>query len=1040
MGHSTIPPHLITLLSSAQTDINYATDGLEEWIIHRRSKGDTLFDVSVGLAELEDKIPPHLTYAFDRARYLTNVPQPADLTPPMGPFPLVKSSSTATILNHLMSLPPPSIQHSREVILEYVLARETKLKEKKAGRAGKGTLGREGFEDLARRMGELEEALRGDSTTIKREATPSSPSRDLYPTPRSPQQLQQSLNENQQIGLTLILSLRMSLSYFTLQEVAGQLLLLALGDAERMLVQHIRRRVPGEGRWSVGKELEYIESLVLHRRPVLRPTFRSAKARTLLPSKPLYPIQLPAPSKSQCIKQIQSLIKEYDAGGPLGAAEFLQSHVPSGIASGMFTSTRERHFLGKKSSTASPTIATFTRESSPTTSNSKPSLSSHTPGSPIRTPHADDNILANYTLEIISEYITREKREHMLKSKWAKSGRAQLSKDLGEIEFVFCLASRNTASSLAPHLLPTFLLLRRTFALLPSPLPQSITEPYINILPALPEPDEVSFREPTVSATTAALYVNPRLDNDKAYEVLEELVEFEKEKIEGISGTRQELTEWIVEQIEAVQRRFPDGSYEDVFNRMKDLTLNCPKVSPPPQQSITFAQMPTIHRRTKSNAFPLPSRPSSSDSGSPVAMNLLKAQHARSVSMPDRKETYQSDSDTDSDSDSDSDSDELPTRASSPAPVPLQDAQITLQAQPTIETSIPNAASLVFPPVEIEDHRSSTASGDASSGGWWDVVSAVDREGSAPVPWKDGLENRPEEHAGHLSQPSIGSLIGNDSSQSSAMDVVSPLKRNVEAFLPPGAEPAQILDFTRPINHLEFSSRSFHPVPIPSPPNSASTLRQGEYLPGQDIHPPSTPFILPKPQNDVAVEKEENISPPLKLTEIEQPKNPMLENNEMNAHAGVREPKTEEFTTTSTLISTPSARSSATLSTMQAFTTTASTLPIKNTLPTAMSAAIRNHDSTATTPPFAPDVPVMSTANTLIFPSNPDFNPPASTISSKSIFGRSMSLVRHKSKGKKDKSKKDEEKENVKAKQRVMNDPGRWNKGMVADIMGPPAR
>jgi hypothetical protein len=70
------------------------------------------------------------------------------------------------------------------------------------------------------------------------------------------------LDEPRQIGVTLCLSLRMSLSYFTLRELAGQIMLLNLADAERTLVQHIRRRVQGEGRWGVGKELEYVESLV----------------------------------------------------------------------------------------------------------------------------------------------------------------------------------------------------------------------------------------------------------------------------------------------------------------------------------------------------------------------------------------------------------------------------------------------------------------------------------------------------------------------------------------------------------------------------------------------------------------------------------------------------------------------------------------------------------------------------------------------------------------------------------------------------------
>lgn len=273
MGQATPPPHLVALLANPRTPASYATDAIEEWIAHRRAKGDSLFTISLALAHLEDIVstpsrgprshtqtPPQIAHIFDRARYLTNVPQPQDLTPPVGPFPLARSASVATILSHLLATPPPSIQHSREIILEYVLAREAKFKEKKPGRAGKGTMGREAFEDIAKRMGELEDFLRENSAS----SPPTSPSRDVYPSPRRPPRSSQAqlLNENQQIGLTLILSLRMSLSYFTLQELANQLMLVALGDAERMLIQHIRRRVPGEGRWGVGKELEYVEGLV----------------------------------------------------------------------------------------------------------------------------------------------------------------------------------------------------------------------------------------------------------------------------------------------------------------------------------------------------------------------------------------------------------------------------------------------------------------------------------------------------------------------------------------------------------------------------------------------------------------------------------------------------------------------------------------------------------------------------------------------------------------------------------------------------------
>ena len=56
MPPSVLPPHLVALLASPQTPADQATDALEEWILHRRGKGDTLFEVSVGLAELEDRV------------------------------------------------------------------------------------------------------------------------------------------------------------------------------------------------------------------------------------------------------------------------------------------------------------------------------------------------------------------------------------------------------------------------------------------------------------------------------------------------------------------------------------------------------------------------------------------------------------------------------------------------------------------------------------------------------------------------------------------------------------------------------------------------------------------------------------------------------------------------------------------------------------------------------------------------------------------------------------------------------------------------
>jgi hypothetical protein len=289
MPHISIPPQLVSLLGSTQVQLNQATDALEEWILHRRLKGDTLFEVSVGLAELEDRVsfhvhnfclcqtPPHLGRAFDRARYVTNVPQPTDLTPPMGPFPLARSASPTTILHHLLSSPPPTIERSREIILEYVLGRELKIREKKPGPGGRGTIGRDGFEEISKRLAEIEDELRASASP--------------------------DLDEARQIGLTLILSLRMTLSYFTLQELADQLDQLNIADAERILVQHIRRRVQGEGRYGVGSELEYVESLVgINRNSA---DFRShpnapLSVRHSEPQKPVHPFPLGRTIGSRC--------------------------------------------------------------------------------------------------------------------------------------------------------------------------------------------------------------------------------------------------------------------------------------------------------------------------------------------------------------------------------------------------------------------------------------------------------------------------------------------------------------------------------------------------------------------------------------------------------------------------------------------------------------------------------------------------------------------------------------------------------------------
>lgn len=126
----------------------------------------------------------------------------------------------------------------------------------------------------------------------------------------------------------------------------------------------------------------------------------------------------------------------------------------------------------------------------------------------------------------------------MLKIKWARSGRDQLGKELGEIEQALCLISKQQPSPLAPILVPVFLSLRRTFLLPTSPLPVKLIDAFIDLLPPPPDDDDVPFREPSIQTATNALYVNPRLGEAAALEVLNELIVYEKEILDerGMGG------------------------------------------------------------------------------------------------------------------------------------------------------------------------------------------------------------------------------------------------------------------------------------------------------------------------------------------------------------------------------------------------------------------------------------------------------------------------------------------------------------------------
>ncbi|ORY31294.1 hypothetical protein BCR39DRAFT_527314 [Naematelia encephala] len=893
MAPSSIPSHLVPFLSSPQTPFDAVVDALEEWISVRRTKGDTLFEVSVGLAELEDRTPPHLARAFDRARYVTNIPQPSDLTPPTGPFPLSRSASPETILHHLLSYPTPTLEHSREVILEYVLAREGKLKEKKPGRGGKGTLGRDGFEEISRRLGEIEDGLRGLFSPRGPTADLPSSSRNPYPSPKPDNEL----DESRQLGLALLLSLRLSLSYFTLQELANQLVVLPVADAERTLVQHIRRRVAGEGRWGVAKELEYVESIALSRRRALKSAFRSAKARTNLPPRPNYPIPLPAPSKSVCIKLLNAFAKDFES-------------VPSAPVTPAFSPAGEKSYFARRTPYSPANSAVG---GSPKTPHSTlpPSLGSPSSQSAVLD---DPNPLANYALELVSEYLTREKREQMAKAKWAKSGRDQLSKDLGEIEAATCMI-KSAAGPQASKLLPIFLLLRRTFALPASPLPAGITEPYLDILPAPPDPDDVPLREPTVQTTTAALYVNPRLDDARALDVIEELVETEKEHVESMGATYDEMVDWVVAQVENVKKRFPDGSYADVFILAKDQVARPQSAEPSPSlsQTPTMSEQSSQHRRSRSHALPTAI---AEPLDYPASASVRREQHNRSISMPLRRGTYPEDSD----SDSDSYENEARLR-------PLAVTANSLKQLPPLQ---------MLSPIEMSDLNEKTPSATQSAGGWWDVVSAIQPEQIAPWHQNSSASNR------------------NRTSSNSASHLL----------LPPGAEPAAVPDFSRPYEDITELSQ----IDLASAPSTPQAENQVEFFPTRTSGLAS-PLAEPDNSSPRSVQ-----SRPIERDERPPP------------------------------------------------------VPIKFSRPSFPSGQSSETSSLAMPIGEIPD-------------SHPSTPPGVSTKSK--LFGRSLSLA-SKSMLKSRKEDKENEKNaspaaNPARKDKVQNNPGKWNRDMVANIMGPPA-
>ncbi|KAK4689259.1 hypothetical protein P7C73_g831, partial [Tremellales sp. Uapishka_1] len=613
----------------------------------------------------------------------------------------------------------------------------------------------------------------------------------------------------------------------------------------------------------------------------------------------------------------------------------------------------------------------------------------------------DTNPLGNYAMELISEFLTREKREYMLKNKWAKSGRDTLSKELGEIESATCLGKG--LANQASILLPVFLLLRRTFTLPPSPLPRNLTDPYLDILPAPPDPDEIPFREPTVGSTTATLYVNPRLDDDKAYEVLDELVENERELV----GSEDDWVEYMTEVINNVQKRFPDGSYEAVFEQVKQHIANPPKLQPAqvlsPSANYQRQQSPApAHRRAISAAVtPTPaSRPQPSHLAIPPNSSIPKRQsHSRSASMPQRKSSYEYASDFD-DTDSNSDSGAKPalsprlpsmekTKADTPPRLPplqllgLSDENHRLSASSTgIEDDLLSA-------VSDAGHRLSAAS---SGGGWWDVVSAVDEvppENS--VPWQS--------KASQPLQSLLPPLPPGAEAPNTSPPASLPSGMATEKRLPPAPRP------------LDFSRSSF-PAPL-SDREEIDLGSSAEEEIGKAFTMMDIPAGQPRPiLNAQSSSYDKGTSSPTRVSFRGSP-------------AG----SPNQYGSSPQYASSPGRQLEASgspiaISTMRLVPQPPSPAPVQS--------PPRSRQSPSTTPKTV-------SAN---LPSPIPIPAPKSKFG----FGRSMSLaIRGKDKDKeREKEKENErigrekEKEKENKGKRVLNDPGRWNKDLVAGIMGPP--
>jgi hypothetical protein len=386
--------------------------------------------------------------AFDEARLLTHLPPHTDLTPDLMSRSLSRTISKAQVASVLSQLPDAvTLGNAREVVLEWVLGLEASKSTAEGRFGGKGTLAAAALADIGSKFDEIAEALGGQR--------------------HDPDGVPDTGAGANADALALLLSIRLSLGYLDEKQLLQQLDSLSLSDGEAVLRHYIKRRLPGEGRYAMGKVLENLESQVETRRPALKAVIRIVKRKFLLPEHAVHRLAAPPQNKSKCLATIQSFA--------------------SSIASG---------------STAGDTV---------------------------------DETIAAYTLEVMSEYVVKEKRDYMRSEKWLKTGRKSLSRDVNDIEDKLGISGSGRQGAL--RLSQIFDLMRRLHNLEPTAKVNASFTPV-----AIPEESE-AYYPPTAQSVTSALYCNPRLDTAKAVAALLELVDYEKDiRMYEVQKTKRSMT------------------------------------------------------------------------------------------------------------------------------------------------------------------------------------------------------------------------------------------------------------------------------------------------------------------------------------------------------------------------------------------------------------------------------------------------------------------------------------------------------------------